>query len=559
MPFRSSEQDVTIPTDLTIWDWLFDSPYSPLARDGPIAGYTNAITGERIDYAQVKAYTAYLSTALVKKYGFMEGETVALFSPNIIWYPVAMLGVLRAGGVMSGASPAYNVEEMTYALKTANAKFLMTIPSSMGVAVAAARKAGIPKDRIFLLEGNVDGHTTMKQLLEIGESYGREGQVSSFKIPMGKQNKDVCGLLSFSSGTTGLPKAVMIAHLNVIAQSLQIQPITPSDHDKVLAVLPCFHITALNHALHLPVLLNAEVYMLPAFTMKDMLDVSVKYKIKELLIVPPILIRLVRDPIVDQYDLSHLRRFSTGAAPISEEIIQLLQKKFPQTKFKQGYGMTESCSCITAHPPSKYDYKYAHAVGTLIPCTEAKIIDLDGNELDINEPGEVLARGPQVVMGYLNNPKATAETFDRDGWLHTGDQGFIDEEGLLTITDRIKEMIKVKGIGVAPAELEDLLLEHPEVEDTAVLGLHDGYSRERPKAYIVPKRGLAGDEALGKRLIEYVKERKTRHKWVTEVEFVEEIPKSASGKILRRVLKDKSKGASSGEVVQDAVKEKAKL
>ncbi|KAL8998569.1 MAG: hypothetical protein Q9169_002409 [Polycauliona sp. 2 TL-2023] len=553
-------KDIVVPTDLTIWDWLFDSSYSPLGRNGPIAGYTNAIAGERIDYAQVKEYTTYLSTALVKKYGFKEGETVALFSPNTIWYPVAMLGVLRAGGVMSGASPAYNVEEMTYALKTANAKFLMTIPSSMEVAMAAAQKAGIPKERIFLLEGYVEGYTTMQKLLDIGRSYGREWrQVPSFKIPKGKQNKDVCGLLSFSSGTTGLPKAVMISHLNVIAQSLQIQPITPSDHDKVLAVLPCFHITALNHALHLPVLLNAEVYMLPAFTMKDMLDVTVKYKIKELLIVPPILIRLVRDPIVDQYDLSHIRRFSTGAAPISEEIIQLLQKKFPQTKFKQGYGMTESCSCITAHPPSKYDYKYAHAVGTLIPSTEAKIIDLDGHELGINEPGEVLARGPQVVMGYLNNPKATVETFDKDGWLHTGDQGFIDEEGLLTITDRIKEMIKVKGIGVAPAELEDLLLGHPDVEDTAVLGILDDYSGERPKAYVVPKSGVAGDEALGKVLIEYVKERKTRHKWIKEIEFVEEIPKSASGKILRRVLKDKSKGTSSGKVVQEDVKEKAKL
>ncbi|KAL8671856.1 MAG: hypothetical protein Q9168_003646 [Polycauliona sp. 1 TL-2023] len=560
MPFKSLEQNVTIPTDLTIWDWLFDSSYSPLNRDGPIAGYTNAITGERVDYAQVKEYTTYLSTALVKNYGFKEGETVALFSPNTIWYPVAMLGVLRAGGVISGASPAYNVEEMTYALKTANAKFLMTIPSSMDVAVAAARQAGIPKERIFLLEGHVEGHTTMKKLLEIGRSYGMERrQIPSFKIPMGKQNKDVCGLLSFSSGTTGLPKAVMISHLNVIAQSLQIQPITPSDHDKVLAVLPCFHITALNHALHLPVLLNAEVYMLPAFTMRDMLDVTVKYKIKELLIVPPILIRLVRDPIVDQYDLSHLRRFSTGAAPISEEIIQLLQKKFPQTKFKQGYGMTESCSCITAHPPSKYDYKYAHTVGTLIPSTSAKIIDLDGHELGINEPGEVLARGPQVVMGYLNNPKATAETFDSDGWLHTGDEGFIDEEGLLTITDRIKEMIKVKGIGVAPAELEDLLLGHPDVEDTAVLGIQDDYSGERPKAYVVPKSGVDGDEELGKGLIEYVKERKTRHKWVKEIEFVGEIPKSASGKILRRVLKEKSKGTADGKVVREDVREKAKL
>ncbi|KAK1807129.1 hypothetical protein LTR12_018530, partial [Friedmanniomyces endolithicus] len=154
----------------------------------------------------------------------------------------------------------------------------------------------------------------------------------------------------------------MIAHQNVIAQCLQIQPITPSDLRRVLAILPAFHITGLVHALHLPALINAEVIMLPAFTMKAMLDTVVEYQLRELLLVPPILIRMVRDPIVDNYDLSHLRRFSSGAAPLSEEIIQLLAKKFPQTGFKQGYGMTESCSCITAHPPWLYDYKYAHAV-----------------------------------------------------------------------------------------------------------------------------------------------------------------------------------------------------
>lgn len=162
-------------------------------------------------------------------------------------------------------------------------------------------------------------------------------------------------------------------------------------------------------------------------------------------------------------------------------------------------------------------------------------------------------------MGYLNNPKATAETFDKDGWLHTGDQGFIDEEGLLTITDRIKEMIKVKGIGVAPAELEDLLLGHPKVEDTAVLGLPDDYSGERPKAYVVPKRGVVGDRGLALDLIGYVKERKVRHKWITEVEFVKEIPKSASGKILRRVLRDTSPGKNLSVNVAEEVKEKAKL
>jgi 4-coumarate--CoA ligase len=354
-------------------------------------------------------------------------------------------------------------------------------------------------------------------------------------------------------------RQVMISHQNVIAQCLQIAQITPSTHRKILAVLPAFHITGLVHALHLPILLNAEVYMLSSFTMKSMLDTVVRYKIGELLLVPPILIRLVRDPIVDQYDLSFVTRFSSGAAPLSEEIIQLLKKKFPNTGFKQGYGMTESCSCITAHPPEKYDYEHAHKVGSICASTEVKIIDEDGKELGVNEPGELLARGPQITMGYLGNEKATRETFniDGEGWLRTGDQAMVGEDGMVTITDRIKEMIKVKGIGVAPAELEDLLLGHEKVEDVAVLGIADEWAGERPKAFIVLKRG-GGDEAVGREIMAYVRERKVRHKWVKEVEFVEEIPKSASGKILRRVLRDMAKGGNRGTVVRDE-EVKAKL
>lgn len=348
----------------------------------------------------------------------------------------------------------------------------------------------------------------------------------------------------------------MIAHQNVIAQCLQVMQITPSDLKQILAVLPSFHITGLVHALHLPVLLNAEVIMLPSFTMKSMLDTVVEYQLKELLLVPPILIRLVRDPIVDDYDLSFLRRFSSGAAPLSEEIIQLLKKKFPQTGFKQGYGMTESCSCITAHPPSLYGYENAHAVGTVCASTTVKIVKDDGSEAGVGEAGEIWAKGPQVVMGYLNNEKATRETFDEEGYLHTGDQGSIDERGVITILDRIKEMIKVKGIGVAPAELEDLLLGHAKVSDVAVLGVADDYSGEVPKAYIVPKGGQEAGTELGLELIRYVKEKKVRYKAVKEVEFIEEIPKSASGKILRRVLRDKEKSGKRGVVVRE---EKARM
>lgn len=219
--------------------------------------------------------------------------------------------------------------------------------------------------------------------------------------------------------------------------------------------------------------------------------------------------------------------------------------------------MTESCSCITAHSPEKYSYKYAHSGGAVCASTEVKILKEDGTEGDVGDVGEVLARGPQIVMGYLNNEKATRETFDEEGFLHTGDQGLIDEEGMIHITDRIKELIKVKGIGVAPAELEDLLLGHEKVEDVAVMGIQDDYSGELPKAFVKLKDGVPADSAVGKALIAFVKEKKVRHKWIKEIEFVSEVPKSASGKILRRVLRDKQKsGKDRGVVVKDETRAK---
>jgi len=350
----------------------------------------------------------------------------------------------------------------------------------------------------------------------------------------------------------------MISHQNIIAQCLQITQITPTNHRKVLAVLPFFHITGLVHILHLPLFLNAHVYMLPAFTMETMLAAAVEYKIAEILLVPPIVIRMVRDPIVDNYDLSFLTRFSSGAAPLSPEILQQLKAKFPHTGFKQGYGMTESCSCISAHPLDKFDYKYAHTGGTIVASTEVLILDEEGKELGLNQPGEIFARGPQITMGYLNNEKATKETYLEGGWLRTGDQGMIDEEGVITITDRIKEMIKVKGIAVAPAELEDLLLGHAHVEDCAVLSIPDDYSGEKPKAYVVAKNKPASVD-LGRELLQYVRDKKVRYKWIKEIEFTDVIPKSPSGKILRRVLKDKMKNNDIGLAVREEEREKAKL
>ncbi|GAB1201689.1 hypothetical protein APSETT445_000272 [Aspergillus pseudonomiae] len=552
----SGEQSATsVPTDITIWKWLFDSRYSPLNSNSPdnLGAFINAATKESIRYDALKEYTTYVSTALVRDYGLQPGDTVALFSPNTIWYPVAMLATVRV---------AYNIEEMTYALKTGNAKFLMTVPSGMDVAIPAAREAGIPPERIFLLEGQRGDYLSVQDLVKKGRRYGPTWQITPFELPKNKTNRDVCGFLSFSSGTTGLPKAVMIAHHNVIAQCMQVDQLLRKDVKKSLAVLPLFHITGLVHQMHLPVIRNSTVYMLPSFTMESMLATIVEYQITEILSVPPIIIRLLTDPIVSNYDLSHVKTFSSGAAPISGEILQKLKARFPWTGFKQGYGMTESCSCITAHPPEKQTYEYAQRAGIIVANTEVKILDPQtGKEMGPGEEGEILARGPQVVMGYLGNEKATRETFDADGWLHTGDVGFMDPEGFLVITDRIKEMIKVKGIGVSPAELEDLLLGHPVVADAAVTSVADDYSGEKPKAYVVVKAAAKprlatedGVRAVGKELIEYVRAKKVRHKWIVEVEFMDEIPKSASGKILRRVLRDRERKRESGEkrlVVRD--------
>ncbi|CAJ2503618.1 Uu.00g110120.m01.CDS01 [Anthostomella pinea] len=552
--FRSKHPDISVPEDVTIWEWLFgnNSPRSPLNRfrEEDLAGYVDGVTKERVSWKDVKEAATYISTALVKKYGLEPNQTVSLFSRNTIWYPVTLFAAIRVGGVVSGASPAYNVEEMTYALRTAKAKFVATHPTSIKIATQAAKNVGIPKEHIFLLEGQLGDYTNVKDLIEIGKSYGRDKQALPFSIPAGKTNKDVCALLSFSSGTAGLPKAVMIAHQNVIAQALQMEPITPPDHRNVLGVLPMFHITGIVHSMHLPVVLNAEVIMLPSFSMESMLATIVEYQIKELLFVPPILIRLVRDPIVDKYDLSCVKRLSSGAAPISEEILQLLKQKFPGSGFKQGYGMTESCSCITATPLDAYDYKHGHKVGTIVASTEIKLLRDDGTEAPLGEAGELLARGPQIVMGYLDNEKATRDTFDADGFLHTGDQAVIDEAGFVTITDRIKEMIKVKSIGIAPAELEDLLLGHAMVEDCAVRAIPDDRAGERPKAYVVLKGGCGADSAAGLDIMGYVERNKVRDKWIKEVEFVDEIPKSASGKILRRVLRDQARKGARGVVVR---------
>ena len=574
-----------VPTHCTTYQHFFE-------ENPALSGaYEDVTTKERLTFHEVRRHAEILSTIFVKQYGLQSGETVSLFSGNSVWYPVGVWATIRAGGRVNGASPAYNVAETVHALKVAKTKILLALPTSLKTAREAARQVGLSEKNILLLEGRASGVQSIQRLISKAEQDGVLDIIPTYSLAPGTDNKDICGYLNFSSGTTGLPKAVMLSHHNIIAQCYQLRQLQvlsaiegPSAQHpdglpeyRILAVMPLFHITGLVRFVSYPVFMSGISIMLPTFTMQAMLEAIIKYKIEELILVPPILIRLVQDRVVDSYlaDLrATVKRWSSGSAPIAPEVIRALQKKFPDTGFRQGYGATESTACISAHPPSHFDYKYAHTGGKLVANTIAKVValsaptsepDVDGEEvlLGPNETGEICARGPQIAMGYLGNEAATKETFDKDGFLHTGDVGYIDDEGLIVISDRIKEMIKVRGQQVAPAELEDLLLGREEVEDCAVIGIPDDYSGEVPKGFVVlSERGLEREE-IGRQLMEYVKGRVVGYKRIREIEFVDAVPKSATGKLLRRVLKGWERGdgsrARKGLVVREGGKERAKL
>lgn len=549
---------------MTTWEWLFETnqyvPWSTTSsQTSRIGSYTNVVTKEHLDFAQVREKAIALSTVLVKEYGLQPGDTVSIFSTNTVWYAVALWATVRAGARINGASPAYNVEEMTQALKTASTKIIFALPSSLKAAAKAATSAGIPQSNVFLLEGSSQGSTrSITDLIQQGTTLH---PTPHYRIPAGQTNKTICGYLNFSSGTSGVPKAVMLSHHNIIAQCLQLRQLQlfPSDNIyRTLAVMPLFHITGLVRFITYPVFTNGECVLLPSFNMETMLRAIIEYRIEELIFVPPILLRIVRDPVVERY-LPALRkivkRFSSGSAPLSPEVIRIVRDTFPDTGFRQGYGATESTACISCHPPSHFDYKFANTVGLLVANTVAKVVDLNDPKklLGPGQTGEICARGPQIAMGYLGNEAATIEAFEEEGFLHTGDVGYIDKEGLLHIEDRIKEMVKVKGIQVAPAELEDLLLGNEMVEDCAVLGVPDDYAGERPKAYVVVKRGVPVTMETGRQLLKYVRESKVRYKWLVEIEFAESVPKTPTGKLLRRILKVNEKDATRkrGLVVKD--------
>ncbi len=514
MIIKGPYPDVEIPeTALTplVLRRASELPDKPALIDGP--------SGRTVTYSQLVDSIAIVANNLRER-GFKKGEVFGILSPNCPDYAIAFHAVATLGGIVTPINPLYTKNEIAHQLKDAGARFLVTIPMFMEKAREAADVSGIEELYVF---GEAEGATPFSSLLI---DNGRAEQVAI------DPHNDLVAL-PYSSGTTGLPKGVMLTHHNLVANIRQMEGLCYFlESDTLICVLPLFHIYGLVVVLNMGLYTGSTIVMMPRFELESFLKATQDYEVTLAHLVPPIVLALSKHPVVDNYRLPKLRTIFSGAAPLGEELTKACMERLG-CSVRQGYGMTETSPVTHSSPAPPKTIKFG-SVGVPAPNTECKIVDLDtGEALGRGQRGEVCVRGPQVMKGYLNNPEATAQTIDADGWLHTGDIGYVDEDGHFFIVDRAKELIKYKGLQVAPAELEAILVTHPCVADAAVIPYPDEEAGEVPKAIVV-LRQPSEPEAI----LEFVAERVAPYKKIRYVEFVDTIPKSPSGKILRRVLVD---------------------
>ena len=518
MLFRSPHADVSIPSQ-PLTDFVLEPTAKwadkPALIDGP-SGRT--LTFGTLSGAIQKAAKGFSDN------GMKKGEVLAIYSPNLPEYAVAFHGVSVIGGVSTTINPLYTPEELARQLNDSKARFLLTVPPFLDKAKAAAKESGVEEIFVF---GEAEGATPFASLLD------NDGDAPQVDIAP----EDLV-TLPYSSGTTGLQKGVMLTHRNLVANLTQTEATFAdglSEEDVAIGILPFFHIYGMVVIMNLALHRGCTVVTMPKFDLEEFLGLMQKHKVTIAHLVPPIVLALAKHPVVDQYDLSSLRWVMSGAAPLGKDVTEACAKRL-DCFVLQGYGLTETSPVSHCNAPDPEKIKVG-SVGPCIAGTECKIVDPStGEELGSNEEGEIWIRGPQVMKGYLNKPDATAECIDSDGFFHSGDIGYADEDGYFFIVDRLKELIKYKGMQVAPAELEALLLSHPSVTDVAVIPKLDEEAGEIPKACVVVR-----EEIDAQTLQDFIAERVAPHKKIREVEFVDQIPKSPSGKILRRMLVERER------------------
>jgi acyl-CoA synthetase (AMP-forming)/AMP-acid ligase II len=449
--------------------------------------------------------------------GFKPGDTLLMFAPNLPEWPIVALGAMAAGGVVSGANPMYNAADLAHQMRDANAKFAFTIPLFLPLVREAAAAAGCEK---IILLGEAEGTLSFASLLACTDAE-----------PIASTDPDALAALPFSSGRTGLAKGVMLTHRTLVSNICQFNEAFPSSAESpvVLAFLPMFHIFGFTVVTLCGFAKGSKLVTVPRFEPEPFLKAIADFRVTHLFVVPPVMQFLAGHPMVDAHDLSSVELVGCGAAPLGAALEKKVSERL-KCSVAQGFGMTESSGCVTISHP---DRLRPGSSGQLIPGTQGRIVDPEtGVDVARGTPGEFWFRGPQSFRGYLNKPEATEETITADGWVRTGDIGAFDADGYLTITDRLKELIKVKGFQVAPAELEALLLTHPAVADAAVISRPDERAGELPVAYVVG-RGVVDADAIKA----WVAERVVEYKQLGDVVSCEAIPKNPSGKILRRILR----------------------
>ena len=502
-------------------------------RLGDKAALIDGPSGNTLSYADLHIQVGQAATGLAAR-GFRKGDVLAIYCPNVPEYAVVFNAVAQLGGINTTINPLYTARELLNQLNDAGARFLVTTPLFLDKALEAV--IGSSVEEIFVL-GEATGATPFSDLLSVGNS-PPEVTINP---------RDDLVVLPYSSGTTGLPKGVMLTHHNLVANLCQFHGFESQprleENDIVLAVLPFFHIYGMVVVMKLALAHGATVVTMPRFDMADFLALIQRYRITTLPMVPPMVLGLAKSPLVDQYDLSSLRTLFCGAAPLGAEL-SIEAGNRVGCPVVQGYGMTEA-SPVTHLSPKNAKNAKPGSIGKVIPMTEVRIVDVDtGADQGPNAEGELWIRGPQIMRGYLNQAKATADSIDEAGWYRTGDIGYADEEGFFYIVDRVKELIKYKGLQVSPAELEALLLTHPDIMDVAVIPIPDEEAGELPKAYVVTRTGDLDNEPLAAQIMAFMAELVSPHKRIRVIEFCSEIPKSASGKILRRVLVEQTRSGT---------------
>jgi len=510
--YETAASDLPLST-LSVTERVFEG-LAPRLEDVVII---DGIDGRKFTAGDVIDHVKRLAGGL-RAAGHVPQKPIALMAPNSPEYCIIFHAVAWAGGTITTLNPTYTAHEIRHQLRDSGAGLLITDPATLAVAKEALEE--LPEVQLCVI-GSADDCPSLSALY---------GPAQEQQCPVDLDRHSV--VLPYSSGTTGLPKGVCLSHRNLsmnIDQTAQGAEFRAGE--TAAAFLPFFHIYGMTVMMNMHLACGGVLVTMPRFDLELFLRICQDHRARRMWIVPPVALALAKHPLVDAYDLSALEQVFSGAAPMGSALSDAVASRL-NCAMLQGYGMTELAPVSHITPLST---PRSGASGLALPNTRCRIVSPEtGEDLPPGEEGELWIKGPQVMIGYLNNETATRDTLTSDGWLKTGDVAIIDADGYMFIVDRLKELIKYKGFQVAPAELEACLVAHPQIQDAAVIGLPDEEAGEVPVAFVVCADPAPSPEEIQS----YVGTQLSHYKQLHRVTFVEAIPKSPSGKILRRLLRD---------------------